>query len=214
VFNGTKSGLNAALWSPWFHLPTVDSHLWMLDLSYPYCSDNNYGEMFYNFWLHPDLIDFSGIDVTPLFPELAKKNKNGKLHVTWLRPPMGERHSPYQATQTGRRLKRAALGQPSDPQNIFAWERVELNLPGTPGYQPGRPWISKRRNNGHIAVAIHNYIDDGRATPPTQTIVGKLAAGKQNSAAIMAARMPLENGANRARPREPGRGRWLPPTGG
>jgi hypothetical protein len=122
--------------------------------------------MFYNFWLHPDLIDFSRIDGTPLFPELAKKNENGKLHVAWLRPPMGERHSPYQATQTGWRLKREALGQPSNPHNILGWERVGLNLPGTTGYQPGRPWISKRRTDGHIAVDIYNYIDDGRATAP------------------------------------------------
>jgi hypothetical protein len=135
VFDGTKIGLNAALWAPWLHLPTGDSHLRTLDLSY-YCSDNAYGEMFYNFSLHPDLIDFSGIEVTLLFPELAQKNANGELHVTWLRPPLGEGHSPYQTTQTGQRLKRKALGQPSDPQNNFGWERVELDLPGTAGYQP------------------------------------------------------------------------------
>jgi hypothetical protein len=34
VFDSTKSGLNALLWAPWFHLPTVDSHLRILDISY------------------------------------------------------------------------------------------------------------------------------------------------------------------------------------
>jgi len=27
VYNGTKSGLNACLWAPWFRLPTIDQHL-------------------------------------------------------------------------------------------------------------------------------------------------------------------------------------------
>ena len=54
VYNGTKSGLNDALFAPWFALPTADSMAqWVL----PGCwlADNDLGDCFLNFPLHPDL---------------------------------------------------------------------------------------------------------------------------------------------------------------
>ncbi|KAL7581013.1 hypothetical protein ACA910_005822 [Epithemia clementina (nom. ined.)] len=37
-----------------------------------------------------------------------------------------------------------------------------MNLPGTLGYQPGLPWIAKRRALGEIAMDTHDYFDDLR----------------------------------------------------
>ena len=32
VYNATSSGLNEAVWAPWFSLPTVESHLRVVDV--------------------------------------------------------------------------------------------------------------------------------------------------------------------------------------
>jgi hypothetical protein len=184
-----------------------------LDLSY-YCSDNNYGEIFYNFWLHPDLIEFSGINVTPLFPELAKKNAYKKLHVAWLRPPMGERHSPYQATQTGQRLKREALGQPRDLQNISGWERLGSTLWAPRGTSPGALGFLSRELMGTLLSTSTTTSTMGTLLPHTQMSVGRRIAGKQNSAVIMAAKTLRENRDFKAGPRELELGWWWPLTEG
>jgi hypothetical protein len=177
VFDGTKNGLNAALWAPWFMLPKTESLVRILDI-YHFCSDNDYGEMFYNFWLHPDLRRFCAIDGSPLFPELASQNPGGHCFLVWNRPPMGVTFSPYQATQFGRRLKVATIGRHDDPYNVFAWARVEVNLPGTPGYQPGQPWISKRRQDGRIAVDMCEFVDDYRFAAPSAELCWE-ASSKQ-----------------------------------
>ncbi|KAL7575071.1 hypothetical protein ACA910_000442 [Epithemia clementina (nom. ined.)] len=80
---------------------------------------------------------------------------------------MGQSPSPFVTTQQTRRLKRLILGDAQDHTNVFQWDYVKLNLPGTPAYQPGKPWISKRRNNGRLASDAHNYVDDLRGTAAT-----------------------------------------------
>lgn len=63
VFNGTRSGLNDAIWVPSFHLPTIDSLLPALEPGY-WQSDIDVGEQFYNFQLDPALQPYCGLDVT------------------------------------------------------------------------------------------------------------------------------------------------------
>lgn len=62
VLDGTKSGLNSALWAPSFHLPTVDSLLPALQPG-SWQGDIDIGEMFYNYGLHPSLQAYCGLDV-------------------------------------------------------------------------------------------------------------------------------------------------------
>ncbi|KAL7561872.1 hypothetical protein ACA910_011071 [Epithemia clementina (nom. ined.)] len=62
VYNGTKSGLNTALFAPWFSLASVDTMLRLVDED-TWSADNNFGEMFLNFWLHPELRKYAGIDL-------------------------------------------------------------------------------------------------------------------------------------------------------
>ena len=83
---------------------------------------------------------------------------------------MGVTFSPYQATQFGRRLKVEMLGNKGDPCNVFAWDKVDVNVPGTESYRPGDPWISKRRTDGRIAADIVDYVDDYRETAPTSEL--------------------------------------------
>ena len=160
VYDGTKSGLNACLYAPWFPLPDADVLICTLDEEF-WCVDNDYGEMFLNFWLHPDLQAYSGMDLTPILG----KNKNGELQIEgWRRCPVGQSPSPFNMVQQTRRLKQVMLGNPHDQENVFRWEKVHLNLPGSIEYQPGTPWISKVRKDGVLAADAHDYVDDLRGT--------------------------------------------------
>jgi hypothetical protein len=164
VYDGTKSGLNDALWIPWFYLPDLAGLHRCLDPLY-WQSDNDYGEMFNNFWLAHALRKYSGVDLTPLFGPAP----DGGLNLeAWNRISMGSKPSPYIAVQQGRRLKRDFLGNPKDSNNVFRWEYVELNLPGAEDYAPARPWISKRRRTGEIAADAQDYVDDIRCSGPTE----------------------------------------------
>ena len=71
VYDGTKSGLNDALYAPWFALPTVDTMTrWVI--AGTWLADNDYGDCFLNYPLHPDLQKFCGIDLSQLFPDLTR----------------------------------------------------------------------------------------------------------------------------------------------
>ena len=163
VYDSTKSGLNQALWAPWFPLPDLSGLVRALEDEY-WCIDNDYGEMFHNFWMHPELREYSGVDLTPLFGP----KPDGSLNVeAWSRLPMGERPSPYLAVQQGRRLKRKFFGDRLDPSNVLRWDHVDLNLPGSLDYAPGRSWYSKRRKTGETAADIQDFVDDLRGTAPS-----------------------------------------------
>jgi hypothetical protein len=61
VYDGSKSGLNAAIWAPWFALPTV-TEMARTVLPWYWCANNDYGKMFLNFPLHEDLHKYCGVD--------------------------------------------------------------------------------------------------------------------------------------------------------
>jgi hypothetical protein len=75
VYDGTKSGLNAALWAPWFPLPTADSLLRSVEPG-TYMSDNNVGEIVLNFVLHSSVQERCGVDLTKCFPEEVDDDDN------------------------------------------------------------------------------------------------------------------------------------------
>ncbi|KAL7574179.1 hypothetical protein ACA910_014856 [Epithemia clementina (nom. ined.)] len=172
VYDGTKSGLNAALFAPWFSLATVNT---MLRSVYhdTGSADNDFGEMFLKFWLHPELRRYAGIDLTTLFKDKldqggANRANKKTLWEAWTRCAMGLSTSPYQATQAAQRVKYLALGDRHDQKNVFRWDRVELNLPGSPDYKPWIAWIRKVRRDGSLAADVHAYVDDLRETAPSE----------------------------------------------
>ena len=181
VYDGTKSGLNAALFAPWFGLGNVNAMLRSME-GKTRSADNDFGEMFLNFWVHPELRCYTGIDITDLFPEeLQDKFGRTRIWEAWTRCAMGLTTSPYQTTQCAQRVKRIIFGDKNDPDNIFGWVDVRLNLPGDAHYDPSLPWISKLRANGpslpwksklrangDIAADVHPYVDDLRETAPSE----------------------------------------------
>jgi hypothetical protein len=64
VFDGTKLGLNAAIWAPTFSLPTIDSLLPCLEPGF-WQGGIDVGEQFYNFFLDLAVRKFCGVDLHP-----------------------------------------------------------------------------------------------------------------------------------------------------
>jgi hypothetical protein len=201
VFDASKSKLNEALFAPWFSLATADAMARTVDVDY-FGADNDYGEMFYNFWLHEDLRPYCGVDMTHQYPEEARLQPNSVLWNVFTRPAMGLRPSPYQSVQGALRAKRLMLGDHTNLENVFHWEYVDLNQPGDPDYRPEVPWISKRRRDKRIAADIHSYVDDNRETAPT----AEMAWLASSQVAKTCSWLGLQDAARKRRPpsREPG----------
>jgi hypothetical protein len=204
VFDASKSKLNEVLFAPWFALATADSMYRTVGVGY-YGADNDYGEMFYNWWLHEDLRPYCGIDMTHQYPEEARLRPDSVLWNVFTRPAMGLRPSPYQSVQGCLRAKRLMLGDRKESGNVFKWDYVDLNQPGDADYQPGDPWISKRRDeDGLIAADIHSYVDDNRETAPT----AEMAWLASSRVAKMCSWLGLQDAARKRRPPSQEPGAW------
>ena len=175
VYDGTKSGLNDALYSPWFSLPTIDTMIrWVMAGSW--LADNDYGEQFLNFPLHPDLRKYCGVDLSQLFDERNSKKQATPTVGAWMRNAMGLKSSPYNSVQGSLRAKRLVLGHPKDPNNPFGWNEVTTNLPGSKNYDPTRPWILKTRKDGLHASDICQYVDDVRIIAATEELAWRCSS--------------------------------------
>jgi hypothetical protein len=110
VYNGTKFGLNDAIWVPRFSLPTVETLLRAVDLG-TYMSDMDIGEMFLNFVPHEWMQALCGVDLTNYFGE-------GKvLWERWTRAAMGLKSLLYQAVQVIRVAKEVIRGDHKEKGN-------------------------------------------------------------------------------------------------
>jgi hypothetical protein len=127
--------------------------------------DLDVGEMFLNFILHSDIRSLAGVDLT-LY---TKEGEKGIVWECWQRAAMGLTSSPYQACQGMAFAEEVIRGDRLDLHNIFRWDSVRLNLPGSSAYDPAKPWVSKiRHSDGHIAVDFCTFVDDARPTGPTR----------------------------------------------
>eukprot|EP00978_Attheya_sp_CCMP212_P035281 scaffold152493_cov59-Attheya_sp.AAC.1 len=158
VYDGTKSGLNDCLFAPWFALPTMNTMFRSLDVDF-WCADNDFLDNFLNYLIGKELRVYCGIDV-----DILLKDEKGYVPAsyTWTRCAMGLKTSPYFAVQQNTRAKRHMLGDPEDESNVFRWDRVIVNLPGSEWYDPSKPLIYKVRVDGTIAAEIVGYVDDNR----------------------------------------------------
>jgi hypothetical protein len=124
VYDGTKSGLNDALWAPWFTLPTIEGHLRFVETD-TFMGDIDIGDMFHNFILHDDIRCVAGIDLTSLFPEeLIARGDINVLWEHWTRCGMGFKPSPYYSIQGIIFAEEHIRGDPRSTTNVFRWDTV------------------------------------------------------------------------------------------
>jgi hypothetical protein len=132
--------------------------------------DMDIGEMFLNFVLHESMQALCGVDLTEFFGD-QKSGSDGKpklLWERWVRAAMGLKSSPYQTVQGMLVVKEAILGDRLDANNVFRWDEIQMNLPGSKLYDSSLPWVSKvRLNDGKIAADLFIYVDDVRVTGST-----------------------------------------------
>jgi len=123
--------------------------------------DIDIGKMFLNFMLHPRMQQHAGVDLTPFFPEELTVSRK-VIWEHWCRCGMGFRFSPYQAVQGILFAEMFIRGDRHDQTNVLRWDRVVLNLPGSPGYSPSLSWLYKVRCDGSLASDFLIYVDDVR----------------------------------------------------
>lgn len=173
VYNGTKSGLNACLWTPWFRLPTIEQHLRAVDAG-TYLSDLDVAEQFHNFVMHHDIQPYAGVDVTAFFPnefvsQSSHKQTRRTIWLRWTRCGVGFKMSPYNAGQAMLHAEEVIRGSHLDPTNPFRFDCVQLNIPGQRDYNPALPRVFKwRLADSKIANDFFVYVDDARTTGGTE----------------------------------------------
>ena len=175
VYDATACGLNAALWSPNFFLPTIDSVLRNADSS-TWFGDIDLGEMFLNYFLDEAVRPWAGVDV-----RVVSKAKESER---WERCLMGLRPSPYICTQTFGWGEALIWGDRRSSSNPLRWDRVVLNLPGSEDYDPKMSWVYKWDDvNSCLASFFGTYIDDvrnGGATEKACWAVARRVASRCN----------------------------------
>ena len=168
VYDATKCGLNAALWSPNFFLPTVDSILRNAG-STTWFGDIDLGEMFLNYTLDLELQPYAGIDVTDLDKTLTSSRRS-RVFERWTRTLMGFSPSPYVCTQTFAWGEEIIIGDRLDYNNPFYWDKVVLNLPGTQDYDPKVSVVYRWNSiDACLAAFFGTYVDDIRSGGPTES---------------------------------------------
>jgi hypothetical protein len=167
VYDGSLSGLNKVMWTPWFSLPNINTLLRIVETG-TFMGYAHIVEMFLNFFLDPNLRKFAGVDFTKFFPEHGGESEVWR--VRWAHIAMGLQPSPFIAVQIMAWLDEIIFGDPSDKgNNVFTLDIIKLNLPGRLDYDPSMQWAyTLRLNDGKIAAYFLLYIDDARPTGPTE----------------------------------------------
>ena len=141
AYNGTLCGLNDCIFAPNFALPTPEQAALSLTPE-SFCVDLDLGEMFLNFPLDKALRPYAGVNLTGLKAYLGV-SKEGALWERWDRLFMGFRPSPFLSCRFYHWAAEVAEGNPTECKNPLRYDKVLLNLPGDPRYDPTKPWVMK-----------------------------------------------------------------------
>eukprot|EP00980_Cylindrotheca_fusiformis_P005545 scaffold1173_cov84-Cylindrotheca_fusiformis.AAC.3 len=164
VFNGTSCGLNDALWSPSFWLPTPDTALRKLHFS-SQMVDFDLGEFFLNFFLPFNVRHLTGINLAPLAKSLGPLAPGPGIHHAWTRLLFGLKPSPFNSIKFYYHAEEYVVGDPKESGNPLRWDRVKLNLPGDPMFDPRLPWVYQwDEERESIAGSVVTFVDDGRGS--------------------------------------------------
>ena len=109
VYDATQSGLNDAVWAPWFAMPTIDSHLRVVETGV-FMTDCDVREMFINFMLEPAIRSHADVYLSKLLSDEG----NGKLKAYWERMIMDFGSSLYLVTKDMMVIEEAVRGLRSD----------------------------------------------------------------------------------------------------
>ena len=169
VFNGTSCGFNSAIWAPNFWLPMSSSMVRVLSYNYDIV-DIDLGEMFINFTLVWFFQQYSGVDLSPMipdllktFPELQSEIHDKRLTSVWTRDWMGFKSSPYWVAKFYYLAEEFIRGDESDTTNPLYWNEIKLNLLGNLDYNPAYPNVIKFNSfQKLLAGDIKAYVDDLR----------------------------------------------------
>ena len=165
VYNLSRNGLNEALWTPSFWMPTMMNVLDLAIHSSWFC-DVDVGEMFLNFPLHPHIRPHCGVDLS-----WQLKGKGCKWE-RWNRMAMGMSPSPWVCTRLMGWMMEMVKGDPKQPGNPFGWNSVILNLPGMETYNPSMPRCYKwNEETQSLATDVHWFMDDFRTCGASEEAV-------------------------------------------
>jgi hypothetical protein len=157
VYDASVSGLNDCLWVPSFVLPDTEALINLMDTT-SWMGDLDMGEQCLNFPMHPGLQVFCGMDVRPYLSH----GKSKTMWWRWMRCMMGLKPSPYFSIQGTLLAEEVVRGNRLDPTNPYHWDRVHLNLPGSPSYLPSKPWVQLLTHDGKLSGTSLRYVDDLR----------------------------------------------------
>lgn len=190
VWDSKSNGHNATLWSPKFRLDDCSDLeecvvKWLAVPVAEYLADGSpiqdytqpnskfvkskmgdvdVGQMFHNFMAHPK----ERADLGVRWIETCGTADNGayERHEIWRfnRSHFGGKFSPYSACQSQNRILQQCMGDRHDPNNRWQWDRVILNLPFSPGYDPSLPRVLRIRKDGELATVHVTFVDDIRPT--------------------------------------------------
>ena len=170
VFDGTSCGLNEALWSPNFFLPTSRNASELLSFD-SWMADADFSEFFHNFFCDEKIRCYSGVDTSCLSPfltanprsPLMKSNQKHTEGLRWNRLFMGMKPSPYNAVRSYYWAEEFAKGDLRDSSNPFGFDSFSLNLPGMESYDTLKSkslkWNSSLKMNAGDVVT---FVDDVR----------------------------------------------------
>jgi hypothetical protein len=171
IYDPTGCGLNAAVLAPSFWMPTASTALRRVSF-YSHCEDGDLGEIFLNFLMDPELRPYAGVDLRTVreVTEALNATKGGpeflKNWGQWKRLFMGFRPSPYLEIQYLYCCAlQFAVGDRRSKTNPMRWDKIWLNLPGSPKYNPSLPMVMKWNQLAErIAGNIVTFVDDLRLT--------------------------------------------------
>jgi hypothetical protein len=165
VYDGSGCGLNAALLAPSFWMPSTASTALRRLSFYSYCVDGDLGKMFLNFPLVHDIRPYAGVDFRTVQEriEALSDSSDGPKFIhsweLWGRLFTGLCPSPYLAVQY--LYLKFTMGNRRCPKNPLRWNKVILNLPGDPRFDPSQPMVSKwNKMVERIAGDIVGFVDD------------------------------------------------------
>jgi hypothetical protein len=144
VYHGSKSGLNAQLWTPRFYIPHGSSATNAMSFE-THLTDSDVGEMFPNFPMDPKLRPHAGVDLRLLSHclNIYEAPISDEESESWERLFMGMAPSPYIAIRIYYVAEEFCRGPASAKDNPMGYDEERLNLPGSADYNPSLPRVMK-----------------------------------------------------------------------